>query len=270
MPTLVALAVAPTFAQSTTPSDTLQEAIAEYRSALECTDRDERLQRFSRSEVLFAQVLYGGSDSGQDSQTGRYNAELFTNMGNAALGAERLGPAVIAFRQALALDPDHSRAQQNLEYARSLLPQWVPRPESTGLLDTFFSFATRLSRAERQLLAAAFFLGGAILLGVGIRWRRPVVRNLAFLPLAIWLCLLVALAIEARRGNGREAVVTVDEVVARSADSANSPARFRQPLPGGTEVQIAERREDWWRVRLADGRDAWLPKSSLTLIATPY
>jgi tetratricopeptide (TPR) repeat protein len=248
--------------------ETLQQAIQQYRSALDSTDRDERLQRFHRSEMLFAQVLSEGNASNEARTRRGFNADLLTNMGNAALGAERLGPAVTAYRRALALDPDHPQAQQNLEYARSLLPEWVPRAESTGLLDTFFAFATRLSRAERQLLAATFFFGAAVLLAIGIRWRRPAIRNLSAIPLLIWLGLLIALVAESRAALASEAVVTVDEVIARAADSAHSPPRFRQPLPGGTEVRIVERRDNWWRVQLADGRDAWLPKSSLTSIET--
>ena len=56
------------------------------------------------------------------------------------------------------------------------------------------------------------------------------------------------------------------EVTARSADSPNAPARLTQPLPGGTEVKVIEDRNDWLRVRLYDGRDAWLPATSVRQI----
>jgi uncharacterized protein YgiM (DUF1202 family) len=35
-------------------------------------------------------------------------------------------------------------------------------------------------------------------------------------------------------------------------------------LPGGTEVRILETRSPWLRVRLANGRDAWVAESALT------
>jgi SH3-like domain-containing protein len=34
----------------------------------------------------------------------------------------------------------------------------------------------------------------------------------------------------------------------------------------GTEVQILETRDEWTRIRLSDGRDAWLPRSALALV----
>ena len=42
---------------------------------------------------------------------------------------------------------------------------------------------------------------------------------------------------------------------------------FPDPLPGGTEVTLIELRSPWARVRLANGRDAWVNESSVTLVA---
>jgi SH3-like domain-containing protein len=76
-------------------------------------------------------------------------------------------------------------------------------------------------------------------------------------------------AIDAVRSDSRAAVLTASEAVARSADSALSPAAFPEPLPGGTEVEITESRAPWLRIRLANGRGAWLPESSVTPVAPP-
>ena len=61
--------------------------------------------------------------------------------------------------------------------------------------------------------------------------------------------------------------MTADETVARAADSALAPSALPAPLPGGTEVQILEERAPWLRVRLANGRDAWVSQSSVTEVA---
>jgi tetratricopeptide (TPR) repeat protein len=250
-------------AMAATSGEILEQAIQQYRQALDCADRDERLQRFQQAELLFARLVEGDSTDAED---GVRNADLFVNLGNAALAGERLGVAITAYRHALEIDPDHAQARQNLAHARTLLPDWVPRPNRGGLFDTFFAFATQLSRSERQLAAAISFLLATLLIAAGIRWQRPALRNLALLPLVVWLGLVTSLAIEARSGTTGDAVVTVDEVVARSADSVHATPRFGQPLPGGTEVQVLERRDDWWQIQLADGRDAWLPRSGVTEI----
>jgi tetratricopeptide (TPR) repeat protein len=239
----------------------LDEAVAEYQAALEGSNRDERLQRFRRAEILFTQLVAAPGSEVQDH--GFQNADLYVNLGNAALGAERLGPAILAYRRALVVDPDHRRALQNLSHARTLLPESVPRPTEGGLLDTFFAWALRLSHSERQNGAAVTFLATAALLAIAIRWRRTAYRNIAVLPALAWVFFLVTLLLDARRDTSRAAVVTATEVVARSADSAHAPARFAQPLVSGTEVEVLERRDAWYHVQLANGRDAWLPRSSV-------
>ena len=247
-----------------TSEQMLDEAVQEYRTALDSTDRDERIQKFRHAELLFARLAEG---TGENSSTGIRNADLYVNLGNAAMGAKRLGPAILAYRRALLLDPDHHRARQNLTHARTLLPDWVPRPEEGGFLDTFFAWSGRLSLTEFQTLAAVAFLITAALIAAAIRWRQPVLRNLAVLPGLAWLSFLGAILFLAFGNQEDGAVLTLPEVVARSADSAGASPRFPQPLPGGTEVQVLETRDEWTRVRLADGRDAWLPRSAVEVVA---
>lgn len=246
-----------------TMEHTLELAVTEYQAALDCSDRAERLQRFHRAEMLFSRAIDGGEPGAPD---GVQNAELYVNMGNAALGAERLGPAILAFRRSLEIDPDHARASQNLAHVRSLLPDWVPRPEQAALLDSFFSWGGRLSHSERQALAGLLFLVAAALLAASIRWQRRSLRNLVWLPAIAWLIVVASLTAERWRASGSQAVIVAAEVTARAADSAHAPARFSQSLPGGTEVEELERRDTWSRIRLADGREAWVPASAIARV----
>ncbi|HVX11228.1 MAG TPA: hypothetical protein VHC22_08620 [Pirellulales bacterium] len=268
---LAATAAPSPVAGAAEPRELLDEAVQEYRSALDCTDHEKRLAMFRRAELLFARLADGAAaaegtaDAGHSVRAIR-NADLYVNLGNAALGAERLGPAILAYRRALLLDPDHHRAQQNLAHARTLLAEWVPRPEEAGWFDTFFAWGRRLSPDEVRMSAAAVFLITAALLAASIRWRQPGLRTLALLPGCTWLLLMGLILFGAGANSLEPAVVIVPEVIARSADSAGAPPRLPQPLPGGTELDVMETRADWARVRLFDGRDAWLPTSALELV----
>jgi hypothetical protein len=261
----LAVALVANVASADARSETLTAAVDAYRSGLDCPDRDERLQRFHRAEMLFAQLVEGAPDENPPVPAIR-NPDLFVNWGNAALCAQHVGTAVLAYRRALEIDPDHRRAQQNLRHARAQLPEWVPRREEGGLLDTFFSWSARLSRGERESAAAVLFLLVTVLMAASIRWRRTLFRNLALLPAAVWFALLATLIWDARQETGREAVIAASEVVARSADSIHAPSRFTQPLPSGTEVEVVEKRDDWCQIRLADDRDAWVPRTALAMI----
>lgn len=238
------------------PQDTLAQAVAAYMQAQEATLRDERLAGFRQAQRLFEHAAGQGVRS----------ADLYANLGNAALQAERLGPAILAYRRALELDPNHARASQNLRHARTLLPAWVPRPGPEGALESFFFWRNLLSPAEQAGIAALAFLLGALLLAAAIRWRSPLARTLAVLPLLAWLGLLISAAIETRGGGKDAAVIVADETVGRGADSHNARARFAEPLPGGTEVRVRETREHWVHIVLADGRDAWVARAAVATL----
>jgi len=241
---------------ATTPDATLKRAIDAYTQAQATTGRDERLAGFRQAQRLFEHAAIQGARS----------ADLYTNLGNAALQAERLGPAILAYRRALALDPDQARARQNLRHARTLLPAWVPKPKPEGTLEGFFPWRHLLNPAEQAAIAALSFLLAALLLAVAIHRRSPLTHNLALLPLLAWLGLLSSAAIQACAGSTDQAVLIADDTIARAADSPNTPMRFAQPLPAGTEVQIRETRAHWVHILLANSRNAWVTRGAVETI----
>jgi len=64
-----------------TPDATLQQAIDRYTQTQVATGRDQRLFEHAAAQ-------------------GARSVDLYTNLGNAALQAERLGPAILAYRRA--------------------------------------------------------------------------------------------------------------------------------------------------------------------------
>ena len=235
----------------------VEQAIDAYTRAMEKTDRDQRLQEFARAEQLFRQVIEGDGTSAP-----LHNAELYVNLGNAALQADRLGPAIAAYRRALELDPQNARARQNLTYARSLLPDWAQREESLRLVDSLLFWRTMLSRGQILVLGAASFLLAALLAAVGIARRQVYVRNLAILPLLAWLLLSVSLRAN-DDGDAQRNAVLIAEANVYTADSENSAPRLAKPLPSGVEVALLQQRERWAEVRLPDGRTGWVLSSTL-------
>jgi len=254
----ISLALPAATTQLSAPSELLDRAVRTYREALDGTDRDQRIEKFRQAEMLFSRLVEGDPPA--------RNADLFTNLGNAALLAERPGHAILAYRRALELDPATRRARQNLEHARQQLPHWLPRPEEGGMLDTFLGGALIYSRRQRASAAAGLFLLAAFLVALSIRSDHTLPRNLALIPLTVWLLVIGTLLVDRTSAPADAAVITVADVVARAADSIQAPARFSEPLPAGAEVRIIEDRDPWSHIQLADGRDAWVLRSSFERI----
>jgi hypothetical protein len=228
---------------------TLEQALDAYAEAQATSSAADRPAAFARAERLFSAAAADGA-----------SAELWTNVGTSALQAEHLGTAILAYRRALALDPDHRHAQQNLVHARTLLPSWVPRPDNGGFLDSLLAWQHAMSPGEKRGAAALAFFAGAVMLGAAFAGGSTMLRVFSVIPMIVWAVILASgMAGASQRGG----VIAAAETVARAADSRNAPARFAEALPAGTEVTIADVRGEWTRVVLADGRDAWVSSASV-------
>lgn len=238
-------------------SSWLQAAIDEYETALDTIDRHERESQFQRAETLFRQATEQGNLE---------SADLYANLGNAAFQAKRLGPAITAYRQALQISPNHRRARTNLLHVRRSLPEWCRFEETDDLFDSLFFWNGLYSPSTIAIWAANAFFLAALLYAASIYFDRNIFRNFACLPFVLWI-VLMASWLSSRYGSDKsQAVVTANEITARSADSVASAPRFPDPVPGGTEAFILERRDNWTQIQLANEQTAWVPTSSLQFL----
>lgn len=236
----------------------LEQGVQVYQKAIDTKDRNRRVDLFSQAQAIFSNLVQQQSES--------VSAELYLNLGNAALGAEDLGQAILAYHQALAAQPKNARAQQNLQHARSLLPDWIPQPEDSVSFGSFFDWAKRMRPTDWFGLAAITFMIALAALAIYVRTDSTAIRNAGILAGCLWLALLLRGLTASQASDTQLAVVTASEITVRSADSINAPARFAQPLVGGAEVKIVTDRDDWLRIQLFDGREGWVPRSALLRI----
>ena len=256
---LVALAVLTTSPESMAAEGapaSIEDARDLYRSAIEESDRLRRVRLFAGAERAFRPLAAVNADA----------PELQVDWGNAALGTQDAGRAVLAYRRALRAAPDNERALANLAWVRDRLPVWLPRPAADGALDSLLFWRDRFSVPQLHLLGGAAFAVGVLLL---TPWsRRPRLLGVVAVPaFAVWI---VAAGSAVLTGDAADdAVVITDGVALRSADSTGASPTFANPLPAGTEVGIVEVRDAWVRVALADGTRGWLTASSVEAVAAP-
>lgn len=227
-----------------------ESARQQYQLALAETDRLQRVRLFTAAEQAWRALAAAHPQA----------PGLQADWGNAALGAQDAGRAVLAYRRALRAAPGNERARANLDWLRSRLPIWLPRPAS-GTLDSLLFWRGRFTPAQLHLGAAVAFAIGLLALAPWSarqpRWLRPLGAGL----LLAWAT-AAASALAADDGD-RAAVVVHDGSVLRSADSTGAAPAFAEALPAGTEVTMVEARESWLRVSLADGTRGWLRASAV-------
>ncbi len=128
-----------------------------YQSALEETDRLRRVRLFASAERTLRSLATANSAT----------PALQVDWGNAALGAQDAGRAVLAYRRALRSDPGNERARANLAWLRGRLPSWLPRPAAAGALDSLLFWRARFTAAQLHLAGAGAFAIAVLLLAPG-------------------------------------------------------------------------------------------------------
>ena len=247
---LAALALA---AGTVDAGEDLTSARDAYQAALAESDRLRRVRLFEQAAAGFRPVA----------QSNPAAAELQVDWGNAALGAQDRGWAVLAWRRALRADPANERASRNLKWVRDRLPVWLPRPASAGALDSLMFWRDRLTAAQLLVLGGAGFALAVLVL---VPWRRAPQTwrwALSVLAAVVWL---TATASALTANGGDAAVVVLEGATLRSADSVGASPTFANPLPAGTEVTVVEDRGTWLRVALADGTQGWLSASGVSRV----
>jgi tetratricopeptide (TPR) repeat protein len=250
------------------------EADAAYAAGVRERDAQPRLARemFELAETGYRRVL----DEGGFTSSG-----LLYNLGNTHAQLNEHGAAIAAYLRARRLEPGNADVQHNLRVVRSRVATRVEGAERGVLASGGGAVAAlrpvvwahRATAGEAKLwvfiVSAALFWGVlGVRLWIGERGGRPwPARRVALVPFAVALAASASLAWEAFGPQAEVAVVVGDEVEARTGPDESYGARFTGALAPGVELLVVERIDDWLRVRLADGRSAFVPRDAVDVIA---
>ena len=200
---------------------------------------------------LYEQVLAAGV----------VHEDLHYNLANAYVKADRLGPAILHYEQALAIDPSRDDARGNLTLVREAAAA---------------RFQDKLEGEQRDPMwmraLANFTPGGLALLFLGVYIAMFALAVAAYLlPSGFMRVAVVALLVFACAGaagtggllGGRwwlqnkveQGIVLPDELAVKEGPDANYQTSFL--IHAGLKLRVVEHDQDWVRVRLSNGLEGW-------------
>lgn len=198
------------------------------------------------------------------------SVDLYYNMGNASYKQGDISHAILWYERALKIDPSDADSRNNLAFVNGFvqdhidvvpeffLKQWVRRLSYIMGSDAW-AIAACLMFAVLLALVLVFLLSG-----------KRGARQAGFFG-AIAALLLTALSLGcsfAQRADyfrADKAIVVSAVTSAKSAPGSETSADLFV-LHEGTKVHILDTVGDWLRVEIADGRQGWLPSSTLEII----
>jgi tetratricopeptide (TPR) repeat protein len=235
-----------------------------------------RADDWTRAEAAFAEALTLASEKPEAAQHHFGEAALafeasakehhltglsWLNAGNAWFKTGEVGRAIAAYRHAEAYRPLDKSLQANLSAARALSLDQPPVPSTPNWLRWPLALPLRLQLA---LLAATWVLVWLLLLTRHRLHHRALTGGA--IAATVLCCLLGFSVITASLSKHRDGVLIVDEIEARKGPGYSYAPAFQAPLHNGLEFTISDSRPSWTQITLPDGRQAWIPESSVTAI----
>jgi hypothetical protein len=212
-----------------------------------------RAGHFDEAIAHYRALLEAGVDDG----------EVYYNLGNAHLRRGEVAQAIAAYRAAQARLPRNEDVEANLRFARGKLQDAVAPPEPPAALRTLLFWHYGLSERELALAAviaqALFFIALGLAVLARLRPWRWAAGVLGLAVVALVPSLVVRVSVPTRL-----AVVAAPELPVRSGVGADNVVLFR--LHEGAEAWVTAGEDDWLRVRLADGKQGWVPRADLLVV----
>lgn len=202
-------------------------------------------------------------------QSGLVSGELYYNLGNAYYKTGALGKAILNYERARRLLPNDDDVLHNLQLAHLMIADRIePLPQlfiwtwwdaikswfsMSGITWTTYGvFFLTLVAVAGFMLAPTYALRRAAFIGT-------VVGVIVFVGgLSVFLGKLGDLQ------RSDVAVVTAEVVTLKNSPDLKSSDAF--VLHGGVKVFITDKVNDWLKVRLADGKVAWIEQSACEII----
>ncbi|GAB4295836.1 MAG: tetratricopeptide repeat protein [Ignavibacteriaceae bacterium] len=216
-------------------------------------------QQYDKAAEIYEKLISEGYES----------ASLFYNLGNAYYKLGRIGLAIANYHRALELSPGDEDIQYNLNLANSKTIDRIETLPEFFLFQWWESILALLTLTGWTYLTYLFFL--LILFSIGLYFFA---KSLSQQRISIWfgtfsLLIFITSAIILgvklnRELNIRYAVVVVESTVAKLSPDDKSGDAFI--IHEGLKVKIEDELNNWYKIRLNDGKVAWLPASKLEII----
>lgn len=234
-------------------AETIQSTYAEALRRYHAGDNDAAVTGFER---ILALPLH--------------HPDLYYNLGNAYFRNGELGLAIYNYERALALQPSAEDVRFNLRTARKAAVSKVKDVVKGGnQLSGLARVTSQLSLAGWFTLFAIFWwllLVGLIVtrfLGAG-PWRSGIFALVGLMALG---CLasgpLLGLSYQQQLRN-RQAIVLRPSIDVREGPRADARKSFA--IHAGLSVRVKQSEGEWVRIRLANGLEGWVQRSSVGLL----
>ena len=195
--------------------------------------------------------------------------ELYFNLGNAYFKSHKITYAILNYERAKLLDPRNEDINYNLEIASSFVVDKMETVPDFFILQWHKSLVNMFSGDTWAIISIVSFILLLLFLSVYLYTRTYGIKKLSFWINVLLLYLTVSsfvFSMNHRKGvlhPGTALILTPSITVESSPDESGTDLFL---IHEGTKVNVKESVGEWTRIKLSDGKEGWVPTSSIVEI----
>ena len=232
---------------------------------------DQAGELMKRGNELYQQKQYEKAvDTYQDIiNMGYEGTSLYYNLGNSYYREGKIGLAILYYEKALRLSPGDADVQHNLLIANTKTIDKIETIPPFFLFQWWESLLALFSVNGWTYIAYVFYI--LLLASIGIYFfaKRNKLQRYAFfgglLSLLLMIITLSLFIINLNRElNVKKAIVIDPSVTVKLSPDPSSNDAFI--VHEGLKIREEDHVDNWIKIRLADGKEGWLPKNTIATI----
>lgn len=202
-------------------------------------------------------------------EAGQESPELYYNIGNAYYKLGDFPKSILYYEKTLKLDNSFDDARFNLKVVNQKIIDKINDIEPFFLFKWFESVKNFLSVSGLSILfIALFFVSAGFFISVYFVNSGKLKKSFLVISLVSFIISLLSLSTAAFSKYSAEhsqfAIITTQTINIKSGLDPTADVSFI--LHEGTKVKILEEMENWFKIKIGDGREGWLPKESVSII----
>lgn len=196
-------------------------------------------------------------------------ASLYYNLGNAHYRLGKVGFAILYYEKALRLSPGDEDAKHNLAIARLNIKDKVDELPPFFIFNIWEGLLASVSVSGWTIIIYTVFIL-LLLTVIAYFFSRSVMQQrisffvgVGFLALLFFSISLLAVKMN-KEFNIKDGIIVENMVAVKSSPDNSSKDEF--VVHEGLKVRLEDKVDDWYKIRLADGKIGWIMEKSLGII----
>ena len=197
---------------------------------------------------------------------GKQSEDVYYNLANAYYKTNKVAPAIYYYEKALQINPSNKDVKVNLGFAQRMtidnieeLPKTLLQKISKNTIEQLSYNSWAYIAVFLSFLFAVLFLMYHFSYGTGKKRIFFISSTLSF----IFMLLSVAFAFKTyhKTSNKQEAIVFAQQSDIKNVPTLSAETVFQ--LHEGTKVSVLETKDNWKKIKIADGQTGWIVGSEL-------